>query len=898
MGILDYSRHVLLLSAALTVSSCGFDTGGNAPGESSSALSAALSCGSPSTTILDRGVKAGVTATARGVWSDTKYIPSGVAVGTGAASGNVIQSSSNVGVAFVDTGAKSLKYSFWNGSTFKTELVFGNSVANITYVRLGFLSNAPNTGLPIIFFTNGAVNNGQIMMAVRSSPRFTVAGTWSVQMIDADGGASNRALELSISPADQVGLVYQATSLPTANNIRFIYCSTNCHLPGSYSAQGSSATSRVDAGANALQVHLGIGWCQVSNGVYNPAVVYGASATAFQFAICKPGTNDLSSCGTSAGWTRTTATIPASGASGRVADLHLDASISNDFPKIMIKDAGSSLRTFTTSEGCSDVSTASTYSAAGASAIVGSGGANIGTSHFRLLKSADYTTPSNERFFLVVNDGTTAIRWAATSSSAFNGAWNANATGIIQTVTLNAAGATNFGADINTSSRQLISSYGTAAGLFNITLGVVNDYANPSDPSSAAQSYSQLPVDSSGHIQLASAQQKNIAVSSNSRSFPATAWIDFSSGVGTTGRLKYALRGGARATDSWQVYAVPGVTASPAPQNPSLAFDHLDRPWIGYWDAQGATGRFVLATNTASDGSGTWTSYMFPVSGSHGAPSAQPAANETAVAMSYSNGLAVPVMIVIDNGTTKAVKSAKLNPNTGAWSSVTTIEALSAQGAAFLSADWSKTSNLVAVAYQTLATGAVRVRYSASTDGTSWPVNGANAVSVSGAGQGEGVQIRINPATGRPSIAYYDRTNARLYFVTCTNNCTGSENPTFAGASNSILNGLGITGLSVVGNSNLLDASLTYSAAGDAYLAYNSGALDRGGIYLVDSVGGALPSGAGVRFIGGVNGAFSNADASNGGIPWGQKVVRLPNGALAAVYNAPGNSLAITTCGD
>ncbi len=900
MGLLNWRKTYSIFSVWVLTTSCGFDTGGNAPGGLPASSSAALSCATPNYSILDYGVKVGAAATARGVWSDLKYIPSGVAAGTGTATGNVVQYSSNVGVAYVDTGAQALKYSFWNGSTFKTETVFGNVAANITYVRLGYLSNAPNTGLPIIFFTNGAANNGQIMMAVRNSSSFTTAGVWSVQVVDSDAGTVNRALELSISPIDQVGLVYQATTAPTANNIRFVYCTSSCNLSTNYVTQGSTASSRIDVGATATQVHIGIGWCQTTSGVYNPAVVYGASTTTSRFAICNTGVdgNNLASCGSNANWIRTTATLPATGASGTVSDLYIDPSILNDTAKIMIKDAGASLKTFETSVGCASVVTGSSYTAAGTSAIVGSGIATISTSHLKILKAPDYSNPTAERFFIVTNDGTTAIRWAASTTNNFNGAWNANATGAIQTVTLNAAGATNIGADLNTSSRQLISSYGTAAGLFNITMGVVNDYSSPSDPSSVSQSYFQLPVESNGHIQLAATQYNNVSIATTSTSRPGVAWVDYSSGVATTGRLKYSLRSGTRSTDTWQIFSLPGVSGVPAPQYPSLAFDHLDRPWIGYWDSQGAAGRFVLATNTASDGSGAWTSYMFPVvSGGHGAPVAQPAANSVAVAMSYSSGVASPVMIVIDNGTTKAVKSAKLNPATGAWSAVTTIESLALQGGAFLSADYN-TNGLITIAYQVLTTGAVRVRYTASTDGSTWPTNGSVPFSVSGLAQGEGAKIKINPASGLPGVGYYDRANARLYFVSCSSNCTGSGIPTFSGSATAVLSGVGISGLSAVGNANLLEASLTYSASGDAYMVYNSGQLDRGGLYLIDGVGGTMPSAAATSLVSGVNGAFSNANATNGGIPWGQRAVRMPNGVMAVAYVSPGNWLGIATCGD
>lgn len=896
---------LLSLTGLQALTGCGFETGGNAPGGSLSTATPAYACTTPNHTIIDYGVKVGLAGTARGIWSDTKYIPTGVVAGSGAATGNVVQYSSNVGVAYVDTGAQALKYSFWNGSTFKTEVVFGNSAANMTYVRLAYLSNAPNTGLPLIFFSNGAVNSGQIMMAVRSSASLTEVGTWTVQQLDTDGGTTNRALEVSVSPIDQIALVYQGTTAPTANNIRFISCTSNCHLPSSYLAQGSTSTSRIDNGATATQVHVGVGWCQMSAGVYNPAVVYGVTATTFQFALCNTGVagNTLSNCTSNANWTRTAATMAATGASGTTSDLYLDPSILGDTPKIMIRNAGTSMQTFQTSVACNSVVTGTTYTAAGSSALVASGIANIATSHFKILKAPDYQTPTNERYFVAYNDGTTAVRWSASSTNNFNGAWNANATGIIQTVTLNTAGGTNLGADINPTTKQLITSYGTAAGLFNITLGVVNDYSSPSDPSSTSHIYYQLPVESNGHMQLNATQYNNVSMASTSQSVPAVAWVDYSSGSATTGRLKYALRGGsggdgASSSASWNVFAVSGVFAVPAPQYPSLAFDHLDRPWIGYWDAQ-AAGRFVLTTNTQTDGSGNWTSYMFPVvSGGHGAAVAQPAANTPAVAMSYTNGVATPVMIVIDNGTTKAVKSARLNPNTAAWSSITTIESLALQGGAFLTADWSKSSNLISIAYQVLTTGLVRVRYAASTDGLTWPTNGSTPFSVSGLAQGEGAKIQLNPVTGSPSIAYYDRANGRLYFSSCTSNCTGSGAPTFSGNATPVLNGIGITGLSAVGNANLLNAGLTYSATGDAHIVYNSGALDRGGLYAIDNIGGTMPAAQSAVVVPGINGAFTSAAATNGGIPWGQSVVRMANGVLALAYNSVGNWLGVTTCGD
>ncbi len=902
-----FRRTVVLLFglSASILSGCGIETSGVAPGVPNLGYSPAKSCSASANKIIDYGQQIGAAGTARGVWTDVRYIPSGVATGSGAATGMVFQYSSDVGVAYVDTGAQALKFSSWSAGVFKTETVVGDTAANISYVRLAFLSNSPNVGLPLIFYTNGAVNSGQIMMAVRSSANLNdTAATWTVQAIDTGGGTSNRALEVSMSPIDQVGLAYQASTAPTASNIRFIYCSSNCKNPANYVAQGSTATSRIDVGALAAQTHIGLRWCQMTANTYNPAVVYGASALAYQFAICNTGVagNNLATCQTNSGWTKTTATIAVTGASGTVSELYLDPSILNDTPKIIVKDVGGlSMKMFSTSVGCNAVVAGTTYTVAGTALLAGSGVANYASSSIELLKSPDYVTPANERFYAVANDGTTAIKWSASSTNSFLGAWWANAATAIQTATLNAAGATNMGADINVTTKQLITSYGLQSGTFNITLGVVNDFTNPADPGNVAQSYYQLPVEDYGHIQLNAGQVSNVSVASTSTSRPAISWVDFSSGVATTGKLKYALRTGTSSGDQWVMNTVPGVFAAISPQNPSLAFDQNDRPWIGYWDAQGAgAGRFVLTTNSSPDGSGAWTNYMFPVaSGGHGAPAAQPAANAVAVAMNYVAGVARPVVIVIDNGTTPAVKSAYLNPKTGAWSAVATIETLSAQGAAFLTADWNATSGLVAIAYQNLITGSVRVKYSASTDGgLTWPVNASTPAAVSSVAQGEGATVKLNPSTGLPSIAYYDRANAKLIVAQCTANCSGTGVPTFTGTTGWVASGIGISGLSVAGNANLLSAALTFAGNGDAYLAYNSGQLDAGSMRMIDSTAGPLASSVATTLVTGINGALANAAATNGGVPWGHRSVRMPNGVLATAFNSPGNFLNVVTCGD
>ena len=157
----------------------------------------------------------------------------------------------------------------------------------------------------------------------------------------------------------------------------------------------------------------------------------------------------------------------------------------------------------------------------------------------------------------------------------------------------------------------------------------------------------------------AGTQQKVIAIAQNSDGAPGIAYVDFSAGSATTGKLKYASRNGPGSGATWTKYLIPGATS---PQFPSLAFDHLKRPWIGYFDA--SVNKFYLATNTASDGSGTWLTYEFPTIPS-GAPGALPRANNTGVGMYYSGDIAHPVLVVLDNNATSlGIKSATLNNTT------------------------------------------------------------------------------------------------------------------------------------------------------------------------------------------------------------------------------------------
>jgi hypothetical protein len=873
---------------------------------------AAASCTSPNHFILDYGAKSAGTlaSSARGLYTDVNYIPTGISTVTsstmGQPNGNIVNLSPAIGSAYIDSGAQAIKYSFWSGNAFLTEVVAGDTVANVTYVQLVYLSNYPNAGLPIIFWTNGAANGGQIMMAVRNTANVNVKGTWTLQAIDDGGGAINRALKASVNPNDGVALVYQSTTTPS---IRFIYCVTNCNSPNSYNVMPIG--NRLDTNSLTGQVNMGLAWCQHSSGNYSPAVVYGTTATSFTYAACLTYSSNPTNCLSATNWIKSTTPVVVGAGSGLVSDLYMDPSLLQDTPKIILKDNVAGLKTYTLPS-CNSFVIGSAYTGPGAT-LVTTAVANAGSSFVKILKHPDYLIQSNERFFLVYNDGITDMRWAATNNSNnFGGAW-LSSTGVASSIHNNAAllaaaGATSMGADLNPTTGQIITGYGTSiAGNFNATLGVIDGYLSPTDPSNATtNSYYTIPMESTGAIQMNATQYSNISLASTNTNKPAVAWVDFSTGIYTTGKLKYALRNGAIASgSSWNIINIPGPagTGASSPLYPSLAFDNNNLPWIGYWDQTAL--RFVLATNTKSDGSGVWVSYMFPLTGAvnYGAPVAQPAANKVAVTMFYSGGVAYPVMIVINNSTTtvKSVRAAKLIPSTGKWSTPVNIDgALTVGGAAFLSADYDSSGKIV-IAYQNLGAGAIRLKYSASTDGgLTWPVNSSNPYGVSTLNTGEGAVIKINPSSGNPSISYYDRVNNKLFFINCMSNCTGSGTPIFSGSGTSVLNGVGINNLSGLGNTNLLSASLTFAANGEAHILYNSGQLDSGALKFINNIGGTMPSGLATTLVAGVNGTYNTAATAgfNGGIPWGQQAVRISNGVFATAYITPGNWLGVTTCGD
>jgi hypothetical protein len=823
-------RHfvgTLLLVPMTAISLWGCALAGNTGTDSTTDPSSngGSSTNSCTTTVADYGQKGSIAGTIRGSYSDLKTIPGTTYPAT----------------AFVDAGDVVLKLSWWDGSQFVTEAVSGDGAG--AFVRLGFLS----TGIPVVVWTQGANLKAAIRSAALSS-----SGTWSSAIIDT--GVAPRAVEISISPLDQVGVVF-LTDTATTGRPRFLYCDAPCTDPSGF--QSMSVGTYVDNTAIvAAQVATGMAWCKASATQYYPAATYAVTGIT-RYAICQ---NTLANCLQTANWSTRQVV-----ATGNVSTkLLLNPAVTGDEPKVVSLGAGG-IVTYRM------VGTACTAATAAFTAGATLGGATSGNQWIKLL------IDSNNKFHVVANESTTSVRYYNSQTTDLNGAWNA--AGTVDTISLGAA--TAAGADIAGSLSSVYLSYGTNASTYTLKIGKVTDYTVASN----AATFSRYDVDVSGGMQLAgaNAQQQILATAATSVGRPAVAYVDFSAGAATTGKLKYALRNGATATSIWDAML---VSTAVSPQYPYLAFDNNNKPWVSFFDA--SNNRFYMAYNSQTDGSASWVNYEFPAIPA-GAPAALPAANQTAVAMYYSGSAANPVMIMIDNNAgSKGVKAAKLNTSTLAWSPVVTIDALTASGASHLTTDYDKSGNIV-VAYRDNST--TRVKYTFSSDGG---VTWSSPTSISAVNQGAGATVEINPTTGKPTAAFYDRANNALYYATCSNPIASST----AGWSSTLVdNTAGTSGLAS-GNEQLLTAGLRYDSAGNVYIIYARGAGSTGALMQAKAAAGStsftlttLNPGASASLSGTVPLHFSV-----GG--WNPSSVANAAGGLTTLFVGPGNRLNSISCGD
>ncbi len=744
--------------------------------------------------------------------------------------------------AYVDQSAVALKFAYWNGKKFVTEVVSGDGAG--AFVRLAFLSDKT----PMIFWTQGT----RVKTAIRSKP-IGKSGSWTAGVIDT--GTAPRAIEVSVNPLDQVAVVF-LTDTATAGRPKFIYCDAPCTSPTNFVVQ--TATPYIENTALiAAQTSVGAGWCKVDDATYYPAATYSVTGNV-RYAVCRNST--LSNCLTNTSWT--TQSVVAVG--NLSSKLLIDSTVVGSTPSV-VSAAAAGVTPY--KMGTTACTAAPTAFSAGTQIAA----ANLGSQWLAFEKD------DLGRFHLAANFATTAVRYYNSATIDPTGAWNA--AGTVETVTLAAAHA--GGAAIDNDTNGFYISYPSAAAPFDLRLARVNDYT----VSSASAAYSKYLPDLSGDLQLTAAgtQVRNISSASTSRGVPAVAYVDFSVGAATGAKLKYALRDGDASSDAWPSVLIPGTIN---PLYPSLAFDDADRPWIAFFDS-GST-RFFLASNSNTDGSGSWSTYEFP-SVPGGAALALPAANATALAMFYSGGVAKPVMITLNTHlASKAIWASMLDPSSQTWSTTAVVDGLTtgSLGAAHLSADFTS-SGKISIAYQDLSLG--RVRYSQSTDGTTWSA----PLSVSSAGAGPGVSVKINPKTTKPALAYYDQTNNAVFYAACSSafaSCASS-----GWTETNLQTSAGVSGLTAA-SGQILTTSLQFTSAGVPKILFAQGQAGSGGLMLGTLSGGTWNSSA---FVPGSNGNLAGMAALNFGVA-GWNVSSSLNAAdgLVANFIGPGNWLYSRSCGD
>lgn len=824
---------------------------------------------------VDVGNKGVAATNPRGTFSDVATVP-----GT-----------NNYATTYFDAGTSTIKISYWNGSTFFHEVVAGDHLA--TYMRVVFLS----TGVPLVFWTNGSTT---VKMASRSTA-FGSSGTWTMGTIDTQA-VTSRAIEVSVSPLDEVGIVYLVGNLATNAAPKFIVCSTGCSSFTNYTAM-TLAAMNIDAAtlpATGIpnQTTAGISWCQGVAGDYYPAVTYTAATNLTRYAVCPQA--DLANCLVNTSWNKSTI----SASSNLASSLYIDPTIVNDTPKVATITAG--IRTYEGTVGCA----APGAWTAGTAVLTGTT-ATSGNVWLKLLKSRG-SSSTGDRYHIIANEAAASARYYNTSSNAFNTLSSWNAAGILQTTTLLATGLTSAGASLLATSNELVATHYNSLAPANMVVSTVRNVTQASQVATVDLTY----ANSTGNIQLIGATAnsttaaRNISVEATSDGRPGAAYIDSSNGTQVVGRLKYAFRDSLQKNTSWTTVTVPHAGTSP--MYPALKYDHLNLPWISYYDFNTtvASSRFYLMTNSATDGTGTWKVYQFPFVGTAAAV-ALPATNDSALAMYYSGGVSYPVMGVIENNTVRAIKASRFNPNTETWSAAAavTVDTLTATtGATNLTMDNDANGNIV-MGWVDLASASpfAGVEYSYSFGGLSWTVAKrvqSDPTTVQKLGQG--LSVKLNPVTGYPAMTYYDRASDKAYYSTCSSspsNCSintwiNTEIETTAGV-NGVTTYIGAAPAST--RDQLLATALTYDSEGTATVLYPTGNGSALGISGTGNFKRMNISLAGVQtsstFKVGANAAGSITAVNLSVAGHNVDSVQTANSELVSVFIGSGNELQSRSCG-
>lgn len=868
-------NHYLLTLGLLIILGCKGESELNNVGgiQATTTSTSTNSCIDKTIDVGDKGV--GVT-NPRGTFSDIATVP-----GT-----------NNYATAYYDAGSATINISFWNGSSFTHEVIAGDHLT--TYIRMVFLS----TGVPLVFWTNGSTS---IKMASRSSA-FGATGSWTMGVIDSLA-TSSRAIEVSVNPLDEVGVVYLAGNTATTSAPRFIFCSSGCSTSTNYNAMAAAMNIEAAIAPTAAvigQVQTGMAWCQsAAGGDYYPAVAYTATNVQTRYAVCSQ--SSLSACLLNTNWTKTIIS-----ATGNIASsLYIDPAVLNDTPKIATNTSG--IRTYEGTVGCTSPGawTAGT-------AVLATTTATDANAWIKLLKSK--STPasvSNERYHIIANNTTTSVRYYNTSSNAFNtfAAWNGFGTLQTGTNLLSAASLTAGGATILASSNELISTHYNALTPANLVVSIVRNINQGSNVATVDLQY----PNSTGYIQLigsvanSTTAARNISVDSTSDGRPGVAYIDASNGTQATAKLKYAFRDSLQKNSTWQMITVPH--SGTGPMYPALKYDHLNRPWISYYDqnATVANSRFYLMMNESTDGTGVWKIYQFPTAGTAAAVALN-ATNDSALGMYYYNGISYPVMVAIENNTVKVVKASRFNPSLETWSTPIIIDTFTANSAANLVMNNDSHGNFIlAWVDLTVISPFAGVEYSYSNGGLSWTSPKrvqSDPTTVQKVGQG--ISIKLNPVTGYPAITYYDRADNKVYYSTCANS---PLNCSLASWTNTIIESdAGVNGVTTyIGagaastRDQLLSTALTFDPDGNASILYPTGngavigGTGTGHLKRVDisSLGVQTSS---IFKVGAVaSGSITNVNMAVAG--HNVDSIRTSNSELVSVFVGSGNNLQSRSCG-
>ena len=803
--------------------------------------------------VIDAGSKAAVTGQRRGQFSDIKLNPI----------------NDREAFAYFDFAALTMKFTYWNGTEYVHELVAGFS-GEPNRISMVFLS----TGIPIIGWTTG---NANVMLSIREANTSTANATWNTRVFAAVATAA-RAIKLEVSPNDMVGGVYN-TNTPNGR-MKMLLCTANCSSVNNYSNM-SGATDFVGNDNNntaAAMTSVGFAWCKAAADVYYPAAVYGriAPGNSTRYAMCPTATT--SNCLTGAAWTVNSQLLSVTPTANISSNLHLDSSVTNDPAKILTLKLGVGGKTYlsgdaATPTGCADIVSGTSWDES--AETLGAG--NTGNAWMQLMRTSD------GKFHAVMNEGTTNIRYYNTDAgtlSNWDTFWNIG-NGYLNTITTSGHG----GAVLDSTNNIIYSSYfaNLAANRFNLLLNKISNL--PSDSLNVVSSNSY--VNENGHLALVTNVTRNFVLAKTSSGEAGVAYVDFSAGTNTTGLLKYAYRNGREVTSSWSSATISGVTA---PSSPYLRYDHLDRPWISYYDLTNF--RFYLLMNSSTDGTGAWTSYMMPPVGTPTLP-ALPATNDTAIAMVQVGTSKKPVLIVLDNtAASRTVRAALLDSSTGSWSSVVSVFSIGATGSSGLDAAADDDGN-IAVSFLDRTAGAF-LKYTSGTIVSGAPSFAAPIAIGTVAAAGQGTTVKINPVTGYPLVIYQERANNRMIRATCQN--TPANCATGGWGLETLDLFTGISGLTIATtfNENLASTAVAMRGTGAYDILYTHGMGAQGDLrrIKVDDNGDAGPSVAWVKGRGanlvttinfGVQGFHADA-------------VVTPDNQLVSVFLGRGNLLVQRTC--